>query len=334
MSEVRFNLITGDWVVIATERAKRPEDFCRPKPKKDVPSFVATCPFCPGNEDKTPQETLAVTDSIGKWLVRAVPNKFSAFSPDTNVVRHKTDFKQSITGFGLHEVIIETPEHNMTTALLPVNHIEKILSVYKDRMIAFYEDSSIEHVIIFKNHGGGAGTSLEHAHSQIVGTPVFPGQVMTRLGEAIKYYYYVNFGECLFCSNIQGERNDGVRVIDENDSFIAYIPYGALSPFHLWIFPKRHRGCYVDITDTELSDLAAILKEILLKLCIGLDNPDYNYMIRSLSPRESGCKYFHWYVAIVPRVSQMAGFELGTGMYINTALPEVSAQFLRGVKVP
>ena len=333
MSEVRLNLITGDWVVIATERAKRPEDFYHKKEKKELPNYVATCPFCPGNEAQTPPETFVIKGPDNKWLVRCVPNKFSAFSPEGEIIKTKIDFKQYITGVGLHDVIIETPEHNMTTALLPLSHIEEILSAYKNRLLAFYSDPRIEHVIIFKNHGQSAGTSLEHPHSQIVGTPVFPGQVMNRLGEAIKNYYYVNFGDCLYCLYLQDEQRDKIRIISENESFIAFIPYAALSPFHTWIFPRKHNACFGHITDEEISDLAAILKDILLRLYIGLDNPDFNYVIRSLSPAGADSKFFHWYLAIIPKVIQIAGFELGTGMFINTALPESSAEFLRNIKI-
>jgi len=333
MSEVRLNIITGDWVVIATERAKRPEDFSHAKQKKEVRAHVDTCPFCKGNESKTPPETFSINGPDNNWLVRCVPNKFSAFSPDGNIVKTKTDFKQYVTGVGLHEVIVETPEHNMTTALLPIPHIEQILIAYKHRLIAFYEDSRIEHVIIFKNHGESAGTSLEHPHSQIVGTPVLPGQVMNRLGEAIRNYYYVNFGDCLYCLYLKDEQKDGIRIIGENDSFVAFVPYAALSPFHVWIFPRKHSACFGHITDSEVSDFAKILKDTLLRLYIGLENPDFNYVIRSLSPVGADSKFFHWYLAIIPKVTQIAGFELGTGMFINTALPEESARFLREVKI-
>jgi UDPglucose--hexose-1-phosphate uridylyltransferase len=333
MSEVRLNLISGDWVVIATERAKRPEDFVHIKQKKEVPAYVDTCPFCKGNEAKTPPETFILRGPDDNWMVRCVPNKYSAFSPDGEIIKTKTDFKQHITGVGLHEVIIETPEHNMTTALLPVPHIEQILLAYKNRLLAFYEDSRIEHVIIFKNHGESAGTSLEHPHSQIVGTPVFPGQVMNRLGEAIKNYYYVNFGDCLYCLYMKDEQKDKIRIISENDSFVAFVPYAALSPFHIWIFPKKHNACFGYITNPEISDLAGIMKDTLLRLYIGLENPDFNYVIRSLSPAGADSKYFHWYIAIIPKVTQIAGFELGTGMFINTAMPEDSARFLKEVKI-
>ncbi|MCX8110280.1 MAG: galactose-1-phosphate uridylyltransferase [Syntrophorhabdaceae bacterium] len=330
MPEIRFNTITGDWVIIATERAKRPEDFHCKRETKEVPAYSEKCPFCPGNESKTPDETFRV-EKDGAWSVRSVPNKFSALSPVGDIEKSKDDFRYAISGVGLHEVIIETPQHNMTTAILPVEQVYDILLTYKNRMLAFYRDPRVEHVIIFKNHGPGAGTSLEHPHSQIVGIPVFPGQVMSRLGEAIRNYYYVNFGECLYCTYLKGELADGSRIITENESFVAFVPYAALSPFHIWIFPRRHDACFANADDKQLLGLSYILKDVLSRLYRGLDNPDFNYMVRSLSPRGADSKYFHWYIAIVPRVSQAAGFELGTGMFINTALPEESARFLREV---
>ncbi|HVN94853.1 MAG TPA: galactose-1-phosphate uridylyltransferase [Syntrophorhabdaceae bacterium] len=331
MSEVRLNHITGDWVIVSAERAKRPEDFAQKRQSKELPAYVASCPFCPGNETDTPTETFRLTSPDGAWSVRSVLNKFSALSPEGDVRKEKVDFKQVISGVGRHEVIIETPEHNKTTALLSVHQMERVLAGYRDRLIAFYEDPRVEHVIIFKNHGIGAGTSLEHPHSQIVGTPVFPGQVMTRLEEARRNYYYVNFGECLYCTYMYGEMNEKVRIVSENASFVAFIPYAAHSPFHTWIFPKRHCACYGCISEDEIKGLAGILRDVLRRMYVGLDNPDFNYVIRSLSTRESDSKYFHWYISVIPRITQTAGFELGTGMYINTALPEESARFLRDV---
>ncbi len=328
MPEIRLNLITGEWVIIATERAKRPEEFAHGRQKSAAPAYVPACPFCPGNEAKTPAETFRVADG-GGWLVRVVPNKFSALTPDGDAVRHDNGFRTFLPGVGLHEVIVETPAHDRATALLPTAHVERILAAHRQRFAAFYRDPRIEHVVIFKNHGESAGTSLEHPHSQIVGTPVVPGQVRRRIEEALRYYG--DFGACLYCRSLQEEFAEGQRIIAENASFVAFVPYAALSPFHLWVFPKRHTACFGAVTDSELADLAAILKETLLRIHVGLDDPDFNYVVRSLSPEEAAVKYFHWYVSLVPRVSRTAGFELGTGMFINTALPEASAAFLRTV---
>lgn len=331
MPELRFNRISGDWVIIAPERAKRPEEFGRAKAKTEVPAYDPACPFCPGNEDQAPPERFRLRGKDGGWAVRSVPNKFSALTPEGEAVRQGTGLKKFMRGVGLHEVIIETPDHGMTTSLLPLSHVEQILRAYKDRFLAFYRDSRVEHVIIFKNHGQTAGTSLQHPHSQIVGTPVVPGQVRNRVEEALRNYG--DFGECVYCWCLKEELREGVRIVKENASFVAFVPYAALTPFHLWIFPKRHTAYFGNVTDSELSDLASILKEMLHRLDVGLGNPDLNYVTRSLSPADGSLKYFHWYVSIVPRLATAAGFELGTGMYINTTLPEHAAQFLREANV-
>lgn len=330
MSELRFNFVTGDWVIIAPERARRPEDFKDTRKKEELPVYVETCPLCAGNEKETPPETFRIEEG-GKWSVRVVPNKFAAVMPEKTIIRESTGVKKFMTGAGMHEVIIDTPLHNTSIAMLPVSDVENILFAYKKRFLDLYKMSFIEHVIIFKNHGLRAGTSLQHPHSQIVGTPVIPGRLKGRIEEALRYYD--DFGQCLYCLILKEELTDGVRIISQNDSFAAFIPYSALSPFHIWIFPKRHSGCFGSISDSELHDLALTLKEVLERLHIGLGDPDFNYVIHSLSPSECAVRYFHWYLSIVTRVTRTAGFEIGTGMYINPSIPDSSARFLRDIKL-
>lgn len=331
MPELRLNLITKEWVIIATERAKRPEDFKSRIRKKASPHLVGTCPFCPGNETKTPKEVFRISDG-DQWKIRVVPNKFAALHRDVERMRINDGFKHIISGFGIHDVIIETPLHNMTTALLPLEDVSEIIRIYKRRFIELYSEPRIGHVIIFKNHGEGAGTSLEHPHSQVIGTPVTPFQIRDRMEEAIRFFDIT--GECLICKTMKEEKKEGARVVFETEHFITFIPYAALSAFHMWIFPKRHFASFSDITEDEIRDLALNLKTVLTKLYLGLNNPDFNYAIRSNRPRDARSEYFHWYISIVPRISTAAGFELGSGMYINAALPEESAEFLRKVDVP
>jgi UDPglucose--hexose-1-phosphate uridylyltransferase len=332
MPEIRLNPVTGDWVIIATERARRPEEFTQKRHKAPLRAFEAGCPFCPGNEAQTPEEQFRVPAQGGGWLVRSVPNRFAALTPEGHVHRHVNGFRTFLDGVGLHEVIVETPAHDMTMAKLPVSHVEQILHAYGNRIRAFYKDRRIEHVILFKNYGEAAGTSLIHPHSQIVGMPVLPNQLRARLEEAVRHWG--NAGECLYCRTLQAELHDGTRMLAENASFAAFVPYAALSPFHVWFFPKHHSAYFGDATDSQLADLTAVLREVLARLYVGLEDPDYNYVIRSLSPQEGAVKYFHWYISLIPRVTKSAGFELGTGMFINTALPERSAEFLRSVRLP
>ncbi|PKM92642.1 MAG: galactose-1-phosphate uridylyltransferase [Elusimicrobia bacterium HGW-Elusimicrobia-4] len=332
MSEIRQNLVTKDWVIIATERAKRPEDFKKKgKSKITLPEFESTCPFCPGNEQKmSPDETLRI-EKNGGWQVRIIPNKFPALSKTGERIRTVDGIKRKLTGVGLHEVVIETPLHNLTTALLPTDDVRNIIKSYKMRYNEMLKDKRIEMIIIFKNHGEAAGTSLIHPHSQIVATPVVPAQVRERFNDAQKYFDE-NF-ECVFCKILSEELKDGSRIVFETKHFVAFIPYAALSPFHCWIYPKKHYSNFGDITEDEISDLAVNLQTTLKKYYFGLDNPDFNYVIRSAPTDLKVLDFFHWYISIIPRITKTAGFELGSGMFINSSLPENDAKFLREVKV-
>ena len=329
MSELRLNLITREWVIIPTERAKRPEEFRKIKDKKNLPEYLDTCPFCPGNEQRTPEEIMRVPRD-GSWKIRVTPNKFSVLSPEVKRERKNEGRRHLITGFGKHEVIIESPVHNMFISSMTVDDIADLIRTYRERFDAIYQAAGIEHVIIFKNNGEGAGTSLLHPHSQIIGTPVTPLQVRHRIEEGMRYFD--NTGRCLMCACLNDEISDGRRIVMDTPHFVTFVPFAALSPFHTWIFPKRHCATFGSINEEEITDLASHLKTILRKFYVGLEDPDFNYIIRSENPKECASEYFHWYISIVPRLTQTAGFELGSGMYINASVPEESVDFLRKIK--
>jgi UDPglucose--hexose-1-phosphate uridylyltransferase len=333
MSHLRQNVITKDWVIFATERAKRPHEFARSPEDTppELPIYKHNCPFCKGNENPNEAECLRIEDERG-WRVRIIPNKYPALSPIGDRIRHSEGIHRSITGVGYHEVLIEHPDHNAAIALMEIGDVINILKAYRQRYNIIRLDHRIESIIIFKNHGVGAGTSLEHPHSQITATPVVPSQIRYRMIEATSYFD--DMGECLFCYTLRDELKAKERIVLETEHFVAFIPYAALSPFHLWIFPRQHSSSFGDISEPELADLAYTLKTVLAKLFYGLNNPAYNYTIRSLPTDGKQSDYFHWYLAIVPRVSQAAGFELGSGMYINTSIPEDSAKFLRDLDIP
>ena len=329
MPEIRKNRITGEFVIMAPERAKRPADFvAEKKSPAAMPEHSSACPLCSGNEDKTPPETFRYPHS-GPWQVRCVPNKFSALSPEGDLWWKTNGLNTCMAGVGLHEVLVEHPRHDLCIALMPDEDVKEIIRAYHNRFWAFHADPRVEQVILFKNHGSSAGTSLEHPHSQIVGIPITPAQVRHRSEDAFRYF--MDNGKCMMCRTIEEEMEDASRVVLESEHFVAFIPYAALSPFHTWIFPKRHSGCFGEATPLELDDLAVVLKTILKKLYIGLANPDYNYSIRTATPADAQARHLHWYMAIIPRITKTAGFELGTGMYINPSLPDVSAEFLRAV---
>jgi UDPglucose--hexose-1-phosphate uridylyltransferase len=331
MPELRHNVLTREWVVIATERAKRPEDFAKKKKEKKVlPAHVPTCPFCPGNEKMTPPETYVVPDT-GSWRVRVTPNKFAALSYEGERRRWIQGIRRTVSGVGIHEVIIETPDHSKSTALLEDAQVETIIQAYLNRFMFASRDPRIEQVTLFKNHGEAAGTSLEHSHSQMIAAPVITAQHRDRLINALKHFD--EFGECIFCRVLDQELKEGTRIVHESDHFVAFVQFAALSPFSMLIMPRRHMACFSEITDAEAADLARTLRRTLGKLYYGLDDPDFNYSIRTAPADNAGVKYYHWYVSIIPRLTKLAGFELGSGMFINVSLPEENASFLRGIKL-
>jgi UDPglucose--hexose-1-phosphate uridylyltransferase len=332
MSEIRYNEITGDWVIIAVERSKRPMNFAAVTPTaRNMVRYVESCPFCSGNEGASPDEEFRIADEDGNWRVRTVRNKFSALSAqgDAAVLDHS---RRTINGVGRHEVIIESPDHSHVMAFHTLQEATDLLSVYRERFLNFYQDPRVEHVILYKNHGPDAGTSLEHPHSQIVGTPVVPGQVIQRLDWAEKSMKET--GVCLYCRTLSEEIAEQKRLVAENEHFVAFIPFASLSPYHVWIFPRKHSACFSTTSGAAMADLASILVNVLGKLHTALNNPSFNFVIRSLSPQEADLPHFHWYLAIVPRLSKAAGFELGTGMYINSSVPEHSAELLRKASSP
>ncbi len=256
-----------------------------------------------------------------------VANKYPALQPSAGGLRQNSGLHRSMGGVGAHEVIIEHPRHNLTTALLETEDVASILCAYRERHSVLKRDPKIEAVILFKNHGERAGTSLRHPHSQLTATPIVPNQIRHRIEEAIRFYD--DTGQCVFCRTLHDELEDGARLVTESPHFVAFVPYAALSPFHIWIFPRRHASSFDETTDDELHDLASVLQLVLAKLYWGLSNPDYNYVIRSSPAHDGHTSYFHWYLSIVPRIVRAAGFELGSGMYINPRSPEEDARFLR-----
>lgn len=329
MPEFRQNLLTNEWVIIASERAKRPEDFqAREKARPALPEFSASCPFCPGNEAQTPPATLTI-ERNGKWAVRAVPNKFAALQNDIAFQPKRVGEFLKATGYGIAEVIVETPRHDLTLATMDDESVEIVVKAYKERYQSAAMGKQICFVNIFQNHGVQAGTSLEHPHSQLIATPIIPPHVRNPIEQAVRYYD--THGQCIYCMMLAEEIRRHERLIMETDHFISYAPYASRTPFEVRIMPKKHQGSFADIGDREISDFAGLLRNTLARIYIGLGNPDYNFIIRSAPVGDETAKYFHWYLLIIPKLTTPAGFEIGTGIYINVTYPEQCAEFLRSI---
>ncbi len=333
MPELRKDPITGRWVIIATDRAKRPTDFIRERVQIRGSGF---CPFCHGNESKTPPEILAYRsdgsprDTPG-WTLRVVANKFPALGIEGSLDRQGEGLYDKMHGIGAHEVIIETPDHQMTLATLPVARLEDALWAYRDRILDLKKDPRFKYMLIFKNHGDAAGASLEHTHSQLIALPVVPKRVREEVDGAREHY---NLKErCIFCDIIRQEIESELRVIAENPDFIVLSPFAPRFPFEMWIIPRTHQAVFEQSQKREFEHLAAILKDMLMRLDKVLDYPAYNYIIHTSPVSESTGDYYHWHLEIMPKLTKVAGFEWGTGFYINPTPPEESAKFLREAAV-
>src|SRR6266849_198397 len=332
MPQLRQDRFTKEWVFVATEYVKHPQDLIVKRAEKRLAAFDPYCPFCPGNETQTPPEVLRVSSpSKCGWGVRVVPNKFTGLVPDAGPGQTIKRFRRMVEGSGIYEVIVETPDHSLTTALLPEAQVASVLRVSKLRYDELSLDSRIAHATLFKNHGGEAGATLEHSHCQLIATPRISAQVSNRLQEARRRYD--EFGKCIFCVVLEEELRVQTRIVMTTDHFVALEPFASTTPFCTHIYPRRHMANFGEISSDEIGDLARILRQMLAKLYFGLANPDFDYAIRMAPVENAGVNYYHWYLNIVPRLMPQSSLEMRSGMFMNTVLPEKAAEFLREVPV-
>lgn len=332
MPELRQDPTTREWTIIATERAKRPHDFRRREASRDDREYDSACPFCPGHEARTPPEVLAYRDQgtadTPGWKVRVVPNQYAALLPQgTTERRVAEEFFRTMDGVGYHEVIIETPAHNRFLPSMSQEEVEAVLSVYRDRYLALRQDRRVKYILLFKNHGEGAGTSLSHPHSQLVATPVVPANLRRKYDEAIRYHDAT--GRCVYCDVVEAELKARRRIVLETRGFLVFHPFASQGPFETWIVPRRFCSSFGLVNDEEIRDLAGVLKRVLGVLSETLNDPDYNYVVNSAPVGDEDEDFYLWHIQILPRLTRLAGFELGSGMRISIARPEQTASFLR-----
>jgi UDPglucose--hexose-1-phosphate uridylyltransferase len=331
MPELRKDPITGRWVIISSDRGKRPTEFADQRTKKRG----GFCPFCAGNERTTPNEVLAYRENGQPngpgWRLRVVPNKFPALQIEGELNKQGEGIFDKMNGLGAHEVIIENPDHNATLATLPGKAMEEVLWAYRDRMEDLKKDKRFQYTLIFKNEGLLAGATLEHSHSQLIALPIVPIQVQEEIDGCRKHY---NLKErCIFCDIIRQEMQSRNRIVMETQAFIALAPFAPRFPFETWIMPKRHISCYACSTNDDFKDLAFLLQDTLRRLDRALSFPPYNYVIHTSPFKEEINEYYHWHIELMPKLTNVAGFEWGSGFYINPTPPEEAAKFLREIKV-
>jgi len=335
MPELRKDPVVGRWVIISTERSRRPTNF-GPAIPSQTGSF---CPFCPGSEDKTPPEVYAARanggpPNSGGWSVRVVPNKFPALQIEGSLDRRGEGLYDKMSGVGAHEVVIECPDHGQDLADLPVEHIHSVLSAYRERIMDLHKDKRLRYVLIFKNHGAQAGATLEHTHTQLIATPIIPKSIQEELEGARRYHELKE--RCVFCDIIAQEtaENNGRRVVSMTESFMAIAPFAPRFPFETWILPRRHDASYQHVeSPNEYAELAGILKSTLMRLNRALDRPPFNFVIHTAPVSDRNLDYYHWHIEIMPKLTNVAGFEIGSGFYINPTPPEDAAQFLREIQL-
>lgn len=334
MPELRKDPITLEWVIIATERKSRPSDFRGEEEISSLPSYDPNCPFCPGNEHLTPPEVFALRDgnppNSPGWLVRVVPNKFPALRIEGSTERLGKGMFDYMDGVGAHEVIVETPIHNLRIPQMEDAQIIRILQAYKARILDLKRDTRFVYILVFRNEGKRAGASLAHPHSQLIALPFVPYEVKLEI-DGIRRYR--NFRErCPFCDMVREELNFGERIVAESPHFLALEPFASKYPFETMIIPKCHRPSFAEEGKDIIEEYGRFLKEVFERIDKALNNPPFNYTLHEMPLQGFSPEDFHWHLEIIPRLNTPAGFELGSGIYINPVSPEEAAKILREAK--
>jgi UDPglucose--hexose-1-phosphate uridylyltransferase len=327
MSELRQDRTTGDWVIVAPERGRRPQAGKPNVRRKLRPRFDPDCPFCPGNEARLPgviAETAA--DGAPGWRVRIVPNKYPAVRLDAPAPAGG-DRQYVQPGKGTHQVIIESPWHDAELATMSADEATAVVGAYRERSRLLLAQDGVQAVILFCNRGRDAGASLLHPHAQIVALAVVPPKVAAMDDWARRYTQ--EHGRCALCDALDAEHKDGARIVDENDGFVVLVPFAAQHPCELWIVPKDHQASFAALADGALGDFAALLARALRRLKTALADPPYNLVIDSAPRDQIAAPHWHWRLRLVPDLVTWGGFELGSGLPINPSSPEEDARLLR-----
>lgn len=325
--DLRRDPVTGRWVLIAPERARRPMSLSGAGPRHRTSGERTPCPFCPGQEHDTPNEVYALrepgTAANGPgWRLRVVPNKFPAVKAPT----------PPAPAAGVAEVLIDCPEHIDSPTLLSDEQFADVFRAYRERMTALAADPRLAHVAVFKNVGAEAGASLGHTHSQLIATSVVPALVQSELNGAEAYY--ARTGRCVFCDIVERELADGSRVVVRSENFAVVTAFAPRFAYEMWVLPVRHESRYEAIADAAARELAVLLKRVLRALDAVLHSPAYNWFLHTTPLHAGGPPHYHWHLEILPRTARPAGLEWGFGCHITTVAPEQAAAELRAALPP
>ncbi|MCA9229212.1 MAG: galactose-1-phosphate uridylyltransferase [Planctomycetales bacterium] len=323
---MRLDPITGRKVLIAEDRAGRPNDFVSAEVVQ--PTGAASCPFCVGHERETPRPLLEILDEQGDWQLRVIPNKFPVVSSGADSQKEKSSGLFTVqAALGAHEVIIESPRHFQDFTDLSLEQLTSVLLVYRDRLRHWSVEGRIRHVTVFKNVGYAAGASLEHVHSQLLALPFVPDVIGEEMQCAVAYYEREQ--ECIFCRLLREEFASGQRLVCREGGFAAICAYAGRQPFETWVLPEPHAPSFTELTNDEAKSLAVLLRQLLRKLQTQLKPLSYNLLLHTAPFGEAKSSCYHWHLEIVPRTAQLAGLEWGSGLLVSSLAPERAAKLLR-----
>ncbi|NLF70209.1 MAG: galactose-1-phosphate uridylyltransferase [Candidatus Anammoximicrobium sp.] len=328
MSEFRKDPVSDHWVILAPNRALRPEQFAAEAGRR----ALKRCPFCRGHESDTPEAVATYGDrgqagDGGQWQVRVVPNLYPALTRHDQLPATAPSLYEVGIGYGVHEVIIEAPDHVLSFGELDDLQAELVFVAFRDRLRRLRANPQIAYGQLFKNSGPAAGASLEHTHSQLIGTPIVPTQIQAELSRA--QTYFERHGRCVFCEMMDVESSSGARIVAENEAFLAFCPFASQFPYEVWVLPRKHHCSFDMAEDGETRDLARLVRDLVRGVEVVLHDPAFNFLIHTSPFRLSPVSYFHWHLEFFPRLTNTAGFEWGAGDYINTVSPEDAAGKLR-----
>ncbi len=330
MAQLRKDPVIARWVIVSKERGRKPSPFVVEKPE---PNEQKECPFCEGNEARTPLEIISYREEDTRpntpgWRIRVVPNKYPALRVEDDSNARKKGIYKMMNGMGAHEVIIESPHHVEDIFSLKEEVAEEMIRVYRERITDLMKNPHFQYVLIFKNKGKAAGASLNHSHSQLIATPVVPKRVEEELKGSQRYFKLKR--ECLFCNMIEQEVASKERLLWEDENFVSLCPFASCFAYEMCILPKRHCSDFREIKEGEIESLAAMLRKCVTSLDKTFPHLAYNYIIHTSPCSKPDLEFYHWHLEITPRLTMVAGFEWGTGFYINCITPEEAAKTLMG----
>ncbi len=334
MRELRKDPATQRWVIISTERNQRPHQFI--SNHTEIPDDQENCPFCEGREYMTPPEIFSCRKAGSNpneqgWDIRVVPDKEPILDPAEPMKKYGVGMFDAMRATGAHELVLETPCHRQEWGDITAERIGRIIAIYRSRINELKQDSRIKYVMVTKNHGVTAGAFLHHPHSHIVGLPIVPKRVQEELEGAELYYDYKE--RCVYCDMVSQELDDGVRLVAETHDFLAFCPFASRFPYEIWILPKNHNSHFDNINEDEVRGLALILRATILKLVRILDEPPFNLFLHSSTFDQEHIDHYHWHFELIPKLTKDAGFEWGSGFFINPTVPEEAAMLLRESEV-